>query len=74
LAEKFHYCSYILLSSNTWNDLKQGDALSPLRSKFVLEYAARSVQVNQHGLILNGTHQLMVYVDDVKTYIGRERM
>jgi len=32
---------------------------------FVLEYAIRRVQVNQHGLKLNGTHQLVVYGDYV---------
>jgi hypothetical protein len=39
------------------NGLKQGDALSPLLLNFALE--------NQAGLKLNGTHQLLVYTDDV---------
>jgi len=47
------------------NGLKQGDALSPMLLNFDLEYAIRRVQVNQDGLKLNGTHQLVAYADDV---------
>jgi hypothetical protein len=53
--------------------LKQGDALLPLLFNFALEWPIRRVQVNQDGLKLNGTHQLLAYADDVKILGGSIR-
>jgi hypothetical protein len=36
---------------------------------FALDYTIVRVQINQDGLKLNGTHQLLVYADDGNTRI-----
>jgi hypothetical protein len=68
LNETYSKVHVVKLSSDTFpiqNDLKQGDALSPLLFDFPLEHAIRKVQENQVSLELNGTHQLLVYVDNI---------
>jgi hypothetical protein len=47
------------------NGQKKGNALSPLHFNFSLEHCMRTDQANQEGLKLNGTHQLLVFADDV---------
>ena len=55
------------------NHLKQGDVLSPLLLKFVLEYAIRKVRASQESLRLNGMHKLLVYSDNVNILGGSVR-
>jgi hypothetical protein len=45
--------------------LKLEYALRPLLSNFSFEYTIREIQGNQDGLKLNGTHQILVYADNV---------
>jgi hypothetical protein len=46
-------------------NVKQGDAFSPLIFNFAFEYAIRKVQENQEGVELNGTHHFLFYADNV---------
>jgi hypothetical protein len=52
------------------NGMKQ-EALMLLLFNFTFEYAIRWIQVNQDGLQLSGTHQLIVYADDINILGGR---
>ena len=50
--------------------IKKQDALSPLLFNFDLEYAIWRIQVNQDDFKFNGTHQFLVYADDVDILSG----
>jgi hypothetical protein len=59
------YRKYLSDNFPNQNNLKQGDSLSLLLLGFGLEYTIRKIQENQVGRKLNGTHQLLVYADDL---------
>ena len=42
----------------------------PLLVNFALEYAIRKIQAKQDGLKLNGTHQILVYANNINM-LGR---
>jgi hypothetical protein len=47
------------------NGPKQGDAFLTLLLNFAVVYTIKKVKVNQVGLKINGTYQLLVYADDM---------
>jgi hypothetical protein len=50
--------------------LKKGDALIAIGFQYRFRIYIGRLQVNQEGLKLNGTHQILVYVDDVNMMVG----
>jgi len=52
------------------NGLRHGDTLRTMLFNFALVYAIRRVQVNQCGLKVFGTHQLLAFSDDVNILGG----
>jgi len=56
----------------TENGSKCVNDLSPLLSNTALLYAIRRVQVNQDGLKLNDTHQILVYADAINISDGSQ--
>jgi hypothetical protein len=47
-----------------------GRCFFAIASQLILDYAIRRVQTKWDGLKLNGTHQLLIYTDDVNIVSG----
>jgi hypothetical protein len=52
------------------NGWKEGDALLPLFFNFALEYVIKRVQINQVGLKLSATRQLLFHAVNVNILSG----
>jgi hypothetical protein len=50
------------------NGLKEADALSSLLFNFAVKYAIRKVKANHKLLKFYGTHQVIIYVDDLNLW------
>ena len=57
--------NYLCSSFPIKNDLKQGDASSPLVFNFALQYATRKVQETRLVLDMNGIHLILAYAYDL---------
>jgi hypothetical protein len=64
-CSKVRIGKYLFDNFTIQNSLQKGDVLSPFLLNFALEYAITKVRETQVGLKLNGTHQLLVYADDL---------
>jgi hypothetical protein len=62
---KIHIGKHFSDKIPTKNGLKPDDDISTVLFNLALEYAITKFKENQVGLILNGTHQLLVFADDV---------